>query len=177
MDRPHEDGNYCSSSCAGKGTQLDPMWASLIEFERDGTRKGNYDDRRGCEGRKAEWIWPAVAAASFFGMLALGVIIWVTTDKRHIKIVIDDHKAVVKVDGNSVRIEGLGEPISLREGQHAVEVMWGDGKFTTKRFEVRRGDKNEALVVEYKPTRERSGNEITNPSLSSGSASTKARKL
>ena len=88
-----------------------------------------------------------------FGVLLLGlVIVYVTTNKGRIKIVVDDPKAVVKVDGEEVRIEGLGAPITLRAGAHALEVKWGDGEFKTRSFVVHRGD-NEDLRVEYEPTR------------------------
>ena len=97
--------------------------------------------------------WPLiVAAAAVLGALLLGVIVYVATDKGRIKIVVNDPKAVVKVDGESVRIEALGEPITLRAGEHALEVKWGDGEFQTRTFVVRRGD-NEDLRVEYEPTR------------------------
>jgi hypothetical protein len=59
---------------------------------------------------------------------------------------------------------------SLARNARAGWPRWGDGKFKTRRFEVRRGDKNEALVVEYEPTRESPGRE-------SGSASTKAQLI
>ena len=67
-------------------------------------------------------------------------------------MVVNDPKAVVKIDGAEVRIEALGAPITLRAGEHALEVKWGDGEFQTRRFVVRRGE-NEDLRVEYEPTR------------------------
>ena len=84
--------------------------------------------------------WPLVAAAAMFGFLLLGVIIYVVTDKGRIKIVIDDPKAVLKIEGKVVRIEALGDPITLRAGEHALEVKWGDGEFQTLKFVVRRGE-------------------------------------
>ena len=85
-------------------------------------------------------------------LFLLGVIIYVATDKGRITIVVNDPKAVVKIDGEEVRIEALGAPITLRAGEHALEVKWGDGEFKTRRFVVRRGE-NEDLRVEYEPTR------------------------
>ena len=59
------------------------------------------------------------------GLLALGVTIHVATDNGRIRIVVQDPKAVVQVDGEAVRIEGLGEPISLRAGTHKLTVKSG----------------------------------------------------
>ena len=48
--------------------------------------------------------------------LLLGIIIYVATDKGRIKIEVNDPNAVVLVDGKEVRIEGLGDPITLSIG-------------------------------------------------------------
>jgi formylglycine-generating enzyme required for sulfatase activity len=99
--------------------------------------------------------WPLLVAAAVFGiLLLLGVIIYLATDKGRIKIVVNDPKAAVKVDGEAVRIEAPGAPITLRAGTHELEVKWGDGEFKTRTFVVHRGD-NEDLRVEYEPTRNR----------------------
>ena len=92
-----------------------------------------------------------IVAAGVIGVLLLGMIIYVATDKGRITIAINDPKAVVKIDGEQVRIESLGAPITLRAGTHDMEVMWGDGQFQTRRFVLRRGD-NENLKVDYEPT-------------------------
>ena len=98
--------------------------------------------------------WPLIIAAAAFAFLLLGVIIYVETDKGRIRLVVNDPKAVVKIDGEVVRVEALGEPITLRAGEHALEVTWGDGQFQTRKFVVRRGD-DERLRVEYEPARKR----------------------
>ena len=81
-------------------------------------------------------------------VVLLGVIIYVSTDKGRIKIEVHDPKAVVKIDGKEVLIEGLGEPVTLRAGDHEYQVKWGNGEFKTDKFVVRRGD-NEDLRIEY----------------------------
>ena len=91
-----------------------------------------------------------VAAASVLGAFMLGVIIYVATDNGRIKIVVNGPRPIVKIDGETVRIEGLDEPITLRAGTHELAVKWGDGEFKTSTFVVRRGD-NEELRVEYEP--------------------------
>jgi formylglycine-generating enzyme required for sulfatase activity/serine/threonine protein kinase len=100
-------------------------------------------------GRRPGMIALAASAAAALILLA-AIVIYVVTDKGRIKIVVDDPQAVVKVDGGVVRIEDLGEPITLRAGEHALEVKWGDGEFATRKFVVRRGE-NEALAVTYEP--------------------------
>lgn len=93
------------------------------------------------------WI---IAAAGAAASLLLGIIIYVATDNGRIKIEVNDPNAVVKIDGKEVRVEGLGEPITLSVGEHDYLVRWGNGEFETDRFVVRRGD-NEALKIEYEP--------------------------
>ena len=61
-------------------------------------------------------------------VVLLGVIIYVSTDKGRIKIEVHDPKAVVKIDGKEVLIEGLGEPVTLA-GDHEYQVKWGNGEF------------------------------------------------
>jgi transposase len=101
--------------------------------------------------RRPSWrSWPMVAAASVLGALLLGVIIYVTTDNGRIKVVVSGARPTVMIDGETVRIEGLDKPITLRAGPHELAVRWGDGEFKTSTFVVRRGD-NEELRVEYEP--------------------------
>ena len=56
----------------------------------------------------------------------------------------------MQLDGDTVRIESLGEPIELRAGKHTLEIKWRGGEFETRKFVVRCGD-NEPLRVEYAP--------------------------
>jgi formylglycine-generating enzyme required for sulfatase activity len=104
--------------------------------------------------RRPPWrSWPLLACAAVSVFLTLGVIIYVATNNGRIKIVIEDRNAVVQVDGATARIESLGEPITLRAGEHALKIKWGDGEFETRTFVVKRGE-NEALRVEYEPKTE-----------------------
>jgi hypothetical protein len=73
--------------------------------------------------RARRWARPLASMAATLGVLLIGlVIVYVTTNKGRIKIVVDDPKAVVKVDALDVRIEALAEPINLRAGEHALQV-------------------------------------------------------
>ena len=91
-----------------------------------------------------------IAAASFAALL-FGII-YVATDKGRIKIEVNDPKAIVLVDGQQVRIEGLGEPITLEAGEHKLSVKRGDVEVEARTFVVRRGG-NPALIVEIEPFR------------------------
>jgi serine/threonine protein kinase len=91
--------------------------------------------------------WRIVAAASVLGAFFLGVIIFVTNNGR-IKIVVHGPRPIVTIDGETIRIEGLDEPMTLRAGPHELAVKWGDGEFKTRTFVVRRGE-NEELPIEY----------------------------
>ena len=71
---------------------------------------------------------------SLFGFVALGIIIYVATDKGRVKIVVDGPQPIVKIDGETVRIEGLDETITLRAGPHELAVKWGDGESETQTF-------------------------------------------
>ena len=100
--------------------------------------------------RWPRWFWPAIAAAFSFALIALGVIIYVTTDYGRIKIIVDGPKADVQVDGEQILIKTPRESITLRAGTHELAVKWGDGEFKTRDFVVHRG-KDEELRVKYEP--------------------------
>jgi hypothetical protein len=80
--------------------------------------------------------------------LTTGIIVYVATNKARITIVVDDPKAVVHVDGESLRIESLAQPITLRAGEHALAIKWGSGESQTRSFVLKRGD-DEVLRVDY----------------------------
>ena len=75
---------------------------------------------------------------------------YVATDNGRIKIVVDDPKAVVQVDGKEILINTLRESITLHAGEHTLTVKWHDGQFEARKFVLRRGDIEE-LRVEYEP--------------------------
>jgi hypothetical protein len=93
-------------------------------------------------------VWATTAAAAI--ALILGGITYVATDQGKIKIEINDPKAVVKIDGEIVRIESLGKPITFRTGEHELVVKQGNGKSKTQKFNILRGD-NKMLRAEFQP--------------------------
>ena len=87
-------------------------------------------------------FWPAIAAFSF-ALIALGVIIYVTTDYGRVKIIVDGPKADVQVDGEQILVKTPRESITLRAGTHELAVKWRDGEYKTRGFVVHRGDNEE----------------------------------
>ncbi|HKB37888.1 MAG TPA: family 16 glycoside hydrolase, partial [Gemmataceae bacterium] len=95
--------------------------------------------------------WPLVAAAlAGVAAVALGVVLYVNTRQGKIRIEVNDPNAVVFIDGEEVRIEKLGEPITLKPGEHGLVVKRGDGVAITKDFTVMRGD-NPVLKITLDP--------------------------
>jgi serine/threonine protein kinase len=130
-------------------------WDSLIEIKEDQSlieapKPKRVEPKPAPVGR-SPWAKPAIIAASVFGALALGVIFYVATDKGRIKIIVDGPARIVSIDGETARIEGLAEPITLRAGEHELTIERGDIEVQTRKFVVRRGD-NEELRVEYEAT-------------------------
>jgi serine/threonine protein kinase len=133
-------------------------WGSLIAIKEDGPLIEAPKPKRAepkpaptaAQVRRPPWVRPAIVAASLFAVLALGVIVYVVTDKGRIKIVIDGPEPIVTIDGGTVHIKGPDEPITLRAGERKMIVKWRDGQFDTRKFTVRRGD-NAPLRIEYEP--------------------------
>src|SRR5208282_3227282 len=83
-----------------------------------------------------------------FAMIALGIVIYITTDYGRIKITVEGPKADVQVDGEQILVKTPRESITLRAGEHELTVKWRDGQFKTRKFVVRRGHVDD-LSVEY----------------------------
>ncbi len=146
-------GQVAAPRTSARPSQPDPRWDSLIDLKETERSSDGVKPKPATAGlvRRPPWMtWPAIAAASLFGLIALGIIIYVATDKGRIKIVVDGLQPIVKIDGETVRIEGLDETITLRAGTHELAVKWGDGEFKTRTLVVRRGDNGE-FRVEYEP--------------------------
>ena len=78
-----------------------------------------------------------IVAASVLGVIVLSVIIYVATDKGRIKIIVEGPTLAIKIDHDEVRIDGLGEPITLRSGEHNLTVIRENTEIERK-FIVRR---------------------------------------
>jgi hypothetical protein len=91
-----------------------------------------------------------VVAAAALAAVALGVVLYIQTDRGTVKIDLEDPDAVVSIDGEVIRIDKLGEPITLRVGEHVLTVQHAGMEAETRKFTVKRG-KREVLTVELKP--------------------------
>jgi len=94
------------------------------------------------------WLWLYVAALPLLAFL--GVIIYIVTDHGTVKISGTDPNMMVRIDGQEIRIENLGAPITLRAGPHDLVVTRGDLVVTTQTFQIQRGQKT-PLEVTYIP--------------------------
>jgi formylglycine-generating enzyme required for sulfatase activity/serine/threonine protein kinase len=143
-------GTDVQAKKATEPTASESRWESLVDLRKE---KSSVEAAPAvAPRRRPPWTsWPMIVAASVLGAFLLGVIIYVARDKGRIRIVVDGPRPIVTIDGETVRIQGLDQPITLRAGTHELEVKWGDGEFKTRRpFVVRRGN-TEELRVEYEP--------------------------
>jgi formylglycine-generating enzyme required for sulfatase activity len=92
---------------------------------------------------------PTVIAAAVFGVFAfLGVTVYIATDNGTIKITGADDRMKLTLDGGNVLIENLGQPITVRTGDHKLVVERDGLAFKTESFQIRRG-KERVLDVTY----------------------------
>ena len=117
-------------------------------------------------------VW--VAAALAVAALVFGII-YVATDKGRIKIEVNDPNAIVFVDGKNVRIEGVGEPITLRAGEHSLTIKRGEVEVKAETFVVRRGDNEPLRITLEAPAREKLPEQPMPPAVASGDPPTLAK--
>ncbi len=93
----------------------------------------------------------ALAAFGAF-LVALGIVIWIATDQGKVKLEIHDPDsvAVVLLDGREIELQVLGEPVTIRAGEHDLKVTRRDLEVQTRRFAIRRGGE-EVVTVDYVP--------------------------
>jgi formylglycine-generating enzyme required for sulfatase activity/serine/threonine protein kinase len=84
--------------------------------------------------------------------LLLGIVIYVSTNYGTVKIELSDPsaKVTVKVDGDTVEIAGLKDPLTFKAGPHDLLVTSGEFKTVTQSFTVQRGE-NPVLIVHLEP--------------------------
>jgi formylglycine-generating enzyme required for sulfatase activity/serine/threonine protein kinase len=85
-------------------------------------------------------------------MVLLGIVANVATDHGTVRITVDDPEATIRVDGATIRIEKVGEPIelTLRPGTHELLATRGNLVFQTREFTLTRGGR-ETIRVTYVP--------------------------
>ncbi len=87
-------------------------------------------------------------------VVLLGIVLSIQTSSGAVKIELSDPKAQVevKVDGDTIDIAGLKEPLRLKLGEHNLSVTSGDYQSVSESFTVRRGQQEVVRVV-LQPTR------------------------
>ncbi len=90
---------------------------------------------------------------SFFGVVLLGIVLYVATDHGTIKIELSDPKAKVdiKVDGDTVVLQFADEQLRFRAGKHDLVVTGKDFETVSKSFTVKRGKNEEPIKVTLVP--------------------------
>jgi hypothetical protein len=90
--------------------------------------------------RTMTWLTAGIALLAL--LLAGHIVIRVATNKGTIKIELSDPKAEVevKVDGDTVTLTGLDEPLRLKVGDHNLIVSGKNFETNTQSFTVKRGD-------------------------------------
>lgn len=123
---------------AQRAMQKDPKqrYASMKEFAQ-ALEQWQHTQKVPASPRRWPWI-----AAAFAGLLAIGlaVVLFINSSKGKIRIEVNDPNAVVLVDGEQIRIENLGDAITLKPGKHGLIIKRGDVVVETRDFTVQRGD-------------------------------------
>ncbi len=109
------------------GSRKEPIWESLIDIIEKEEGEEVVADVSETMRRWPRWFWPAIAAAFSFALIAMGVIIYVTTDYGRIKIILDGPKADLQVDGEQILIKTPRQSITLRAGEHELKVNCATG--------------------------------------------------
>ena len=113
----------------------------LIEARRPtvGERLGKWCRRH----RKVVSSSGVFLAGAALTTVCLGIMLTITTNQGTVKLEFSDaaaaRQAQVSVDGNAIRIENLGQPLTLRAGWHQLRIRRGDMEIETREFNVLRG--------------------------------------
>jgi serine/threonine protein kinase len=101
---------------------------------------------------KSPVAWVGLSAAGIAAAVLFAVVMSIQTSEGTVRIELSDPaaKVTVKVDGNSISIDGLKDPIRLRVGDHKLRVESGDFKTVTESFTVWQG-KTDVLTVRLEP--------------------------
>src|SRR5207302_625755 len=105
----------------------EPTWESLNNLRGTEPVRDAIPVVAQTKWKRAWAYWPRIVAAAMFGVVALGVVLYLSTNKGRIKIEMNDPAVVVTIDDRETfSIEGLGEPILLSVGDHELKVKRGD---------------------------------------------------
>jgi thiol-disulfide isomerase/thioredoxin len=93
--------------------------------------------------------WIALGCGGLFALILLGIVLLVRTRNGTIRIELSSPAAnvQVKVDGETVHIEGLDDPLTLEAGEHNLLVTGKNFKTVSEKFEVERGGESVLRVT------------------------------
>jgi serine/threonine protein kinase len=102
-------------------------------------------------------IWIA-GAAGVAALILASIIITVQTQHGSIQIELSDSSAgiEVRIDGDTIDITGLDQPIRLKPGEHNILVQGGDFETYSESFTVKRGG-NPVMHVKLLPKQSATG--------------------
>ena len=85
--------------------------------------------------------WAVAAAGGGAALMLLAIVLYISTNHGLVKIEISDPKAKVevKVDGETITIAAVPDLLTLRVGDHAIQVVSDRFATVTRSFTVRRG--------------------------------------
>ncbi len=150
----------------------EPTWDSLVNLRETEPVEDAIPAVAQTKWKRTWTFWPVIVVASMFGVAALGVVLYLATNKGRIKIEVNDPAVVVTIDDRETfSVEGLGEPIRLSVGDHVLKVKRGDLVVKTRSFSVRRRE-NESLRVEFEPKERISSGGVTDSDGPEGSKPT-----
>jgi len=86
-----------------------------------------------------------LAFVGVIGLVIAGVTIYVKTGKGTLKITLHDKTVRLSLDGEALKIQNLGEPLTVRATDHELIVERDGLETKTKRFTLKRG---ETLAIE-----------------------------
>lgn len=148
-------------------TNLDDATATAAETAPR-PRAARMTQRQPARRRASPWPWVAAALVVVAGV-GLGAVILIQTNFGTIKIEVD--KAVsgvqVQIDGDTVSLAGLDEPLRLKASDHHLLVSGQNFETLSKKFTVKRGA-NEVLKIELVPRgNARTGAGVLDPKVES----------
>ena len=97
--------------------------------------------------------WLVIGGAAAGSVLLGTIFFYIVTNNGTVKIELSDPKAQVevRVDGDTIEIQGLDKPLRLRVGEHQLTVKGKDIEVVRQPFTLRRGA-NPPILVELVPT-------------------------
>jgi hypothetical protein len=103
----------------------------------------------------SDWTWRSLGAGGLALAVALGSVLYVSTNKGTIQVELSDPAAEVeiRIDGDTVSLAALDEPLRLRAGEHELVVTGTNFKTVSRTFTVKRGN-NPSFRVELVRTRD-----------------------